>query len=162
MVVVSVYVDVYLEPHRMLNPPAWAAAIREAGFPLEMDTDWDPEDFNGFLPCRYRGVDSGFEFYRDLLEESELRERGVPLGRRLRISHVTHSLFREAACAGIAAAVLCSATDGVLSEEGETPLSADGVVARFRELLPTFDLDMERQEAEQARKAERPWWKFWA
>jgi hypothetical protein len=160
----SVTVSVYLEPSRMITPEEWQRRIRAAGFDLEIDTDFDPVEFSGFLPCRYRGVQSGFEYYRDLVDED--KPHGVAGGQVLCISCVTHSLYREAACSAIAAAVLCEAVDGRYSEEGEDAIDAASALAWVRSALPDYHREMESQEAQQAleqvKRATRPWWKFWA
>src|SRR5262249_31747700 len=52
---VSVDLIVYLPRASMPTPARWAEAIRNAGFPVELETDFDPDTAIGFLPCRYEG-----------------------------------------------------------------------------------------------------------
>jgi hypothetical protein len=40
----------------------WQAAIRQANFDLVLNFDFDPLTASGFLPAKYKGEDSGFEY----------------------------------------------------------------------------------------------------
>lgn len=121
----SVEMVVFLDRARLPSAAAWADAIRDAGFPMELDPEVDVETASGFWPCRYEGVDAGFEFFTDEvrvddLEPSIARALG---GRALRISLVTHSDMRELMTSVIAGLVLASIVDGVFwdSENEITP-----------------------------------------
>ena len=119
----SVVLAVFLDRSTMPSPPAWAKAIRSNGFDLDMDSDFDPASFSGFLPCKYGGVDAGFEFLMDAVSSPELDENAAArIGHRdTRVDFVTHSDLRELAASMIAAGVLCAMSDGVLweTEAGE-------------------------------------------
>ena len=59
----SVQTDVFLNPQSMPSPAVWARAIREAGFEMEMNSDFDVKTQAGFLPCSYKGKAAGFEYF---------------------------------------------------------------------------------------------------
>jgi hypothetical protein len=54
---------VFINKSDMLSPELWQAKIRVVGFPLTLDTDFDPFHFIGFLPCLLRDKPTGFEYY---------------------------------------------------------------------------------------------------
>ncbi len=120
----SISRTVYVRRENMLTPKVWAEAIRAAGFPMEMDADFDVEHFSGFLPCRYDGQGSGFEYFFSTLAEMKAdngddESFAIPdVGdREIGVSFVTHSSMRGLATAVVAAAVLCAQADGVLYDE---------------------------------------------
>src|SRR5215475_264995 len=59
----SVEIQVFLTGERMPTPEQWAETLRSHGFDVDLDTDFDVRDFSGFLPCKYKGMDAGFEYY---------------------------------------------------------------------------------------------------
>lgn len=112
----SVEMVVFLSDDRMITPQQWQSAIRQYGFDLDLDTNFDVEEFMGFLPCRYKGEECGFEYSRITVAEAEpppdvQTQIG---GRDIAISFVTHSNFRDLMASVIASGVLCSQTEGVL------------------------------------------------
>jgi hypothetical protein len=147
----SISRTVYVRRRNMLTPKAWAEAIRAAGFPMEMDTDFDVERLSGFLPCRYDGQDSGFEYFFSTLaemkadnednEDFEIPDVG---DRDVGVSFVTHSSMRALATAVVAAAVLCAQTDGVLhDEEAGELVPAKDALSNARELIESIGNDLE-------------------
>ena len=70
----SVASSVFLMRSAMPTPKRWAAAIREAGFALKLDEDFDVETFSGFLPCEYEGVAAGLEYSFGEADTSQLSE----------------------------------------------------------------------------------------
>ena len=141
----SISRTVYLQRKNVLTPAAWADAIRAAGFPMEMDTQFDIERMSGFLPCRYDGQDSGFEYFYSPVAALEADTAVPDIGDRdIAISFVTHSSMRGLATAVVAAAVLCEKADGLLHDEeaGELTVAKD-VLAEARELIASIvdDLD---------------------
>jgi hypothetical protein len=137
---VSISRTVYSRRSALLTPRAWAEAIRAEGFPLELDPDFDVEKFSGYLPCRFAGRDSGFEYYCSPQADAppEAGDRDVA------ISFVTHSSLRELATAVVAAAVLCARVDGVLhDEESDEFSSAADAVSGARALLAELGPDLD-------------------
>lgn len=53
---------VILKKEKMITPFQWQQAIEECGFDLQLDTDFDVNEFIGYLPCVYRDEDTGFEY----------------------------------------------------------------------------------------------------
>src|SRR5205807_9588609 len=123
----SVDLVVYLRRTAMPSPKEWQQAIQMAGFPVELDTDFDPDTFRGFLPCKFRSEPSGFEYFPTSLTASEAVELGAPTGTDLSVTLVTHSDLREFAAAVSAASALCRASGGLLvdpqSGEAHSPES---------------------------------------
>jgi hypothetical protein len=110
----SVDLIVYLPRSAMPSPERWQQAIRDAGFPVELDTDFDVDSFSGFLPCRFRGAEAGFEYFGAQVEEAERAQSQAPDGCDFSVTLVTHSDLREFACSLLAAGALCDATRGLL------------------------------------------------
>jgi hypothetical protein len=112
----SVEMVVFLSGERMISPQQWQEAIRETGFELELDTNFDLKEMNGFLPCRYKGQECGFEFGLITVADAEptadvLQQIGA---RDTAASFITHSDFRDLMASVIASGVLCARTEGVL------------------------------------------------
>lgn len=138
----SISRSVYLRRTKMLVPEAWAEAIRAAGFPVTMDTDFDVERHSGFLPCRYDDREGGFEYsFSTVAESGETPDIG---DRDVCVSFVTHSSMRELATAVVAAAVLCAETDGVLhDEEAGELIAATDALGDARELIASIANDLD-------------------
>src|SRR4051794_24030812 len=107
----SVDLIVFTRRSAMPATSAWAQSIVDAGFPAELDHDFDVDTFGGFLPCRYGGVEAGFEYLAGPAENGDLE---LPQGLDFSVSFTTHSDMRELAASTVAAAVLCMLTGGVL------------------------------------------------
>ncbi len=127
---------------RMPTPTAWADAIRAAGFPMEMTTDFDIAEHSGFLPCTYDGVPAGFELFfttdEELLEHDDIGDRDAA------ISFVTHSSMRDLACAIVAAGVLAAKCDGIVfDEESGERIDADEALAYAREMIDSLSEDLD-------------------
>jgi hypothetical protein len=142
----SISRTVYVRREDVPSPTEWAAAIRAAGFPMEMDTDFDAERFSGFLPCRYEGKEAGFEyFFSEIREDDEERFELPDVGDRdIGIAFVTHASMRELVTAIIAAAVLCEMADGVCEDEeaGEI-IAAKDALRCARELIDSIGDDLD-------------------
>ena len=145
----SISRTVYLRRRDMPEPKAWAAAIEAAGFPMSMDTDFDVERMSGFLPCRYEGKESGFEYFFSTvsaMKEDNGDDFALPdIGDRdVGVSFVTHSSMRGLVTAVIAAAVLCERAGGVLhDEEADELISAADAVADARDLIASVGDDLD-------------------
>ncbi len=125
----SVTMLVYLNRAVMPVPEAWAQAIHEAGFPMDLPIDFDPNEHTGFLPCRYDGNEGGFEFSIEPVDLDD-DEFAAEIGSRDSVvEFVTHSSFRELMTSVIASGVLASMTDGVLidTEGGDVTPAQDAM-----------------------------------
>jgi hypothetical protein len=123
----SVDLIVYLRRSAMPSPSAWQQAIAATGLPVELDCDFNSDDFSGFLPCKLRGVASGFEYFAEKLSPAEANEVGAPPGSDFSVTLVTHSDLRELACSAVAAGALAQASGGLLvdPQSGESHTAAD-------------------------------------
>lgn len=120
---------VYLRRSAMPAPAAWQQAIAATGLPVMLDDDFDPDTFSGFLPCKLRGVASGFEYFANRLSPAEAAERGAPLGADFSVALVTHADLKEFACSAVAAGALAHASGGLLvdPQSGELFPASDAV-----------------------------------
>ncbi|GHE25579.1 hypothetical protein ACFOED_05065 [Vulcaniibacterium thermophilum] len=135
----SVENNIFVRPGSLPAPADWAAAIREAGFELEIDSDFRWDEFEGFLPATYKGEPAGFELYVEDFDLSELSddEQAALEDRTLLVTLVTHADMRQYMSSMIASAVLCSMADGQLAEGGEPPfIPAAGAIEWARKCEP--------------------------
>ena len=124
----SVDLIVYLRRSEMPSPAGWQQALVAAGMPIELDTDFDPDTFSGFLPCKLRAL-SGFEYSAGTLSRAEAVESGAPTGADFSVTLVTGSDMNEFACSVVAAGALAQASDGLLvdPQSGESFLGAQAM-----------------------------------
>lgn len=102
---------------------------------MDLDQEFDPKTFSGFLPCVHQGHPSGFEYFFELNAklDDEVR-RAAGRGRTLAISFVTHSDMRELVTAMIASGVLALLSDGVIwSDESGDSFSGPDAISLARE-----------------------------
>lgn len=127
--------NVFLDRARLPAAADWARLIREAGFDVELSTDFDPAAHSGYLPCP--DDRTGFEYYLESFTTPtlEIGAAGAKVvGARDSVVSLRFSgrpSDRSAATA--AAATLAVATDGVLfdTEPGHF-ISADAALAWAR------------------------------
>ncbi len=137
----SVDLIVYLARSAMPSPQRWQQAIRDAGFPVELDTDFDVYSSIGFRPCQFRGGEAGFEYFSATIDESERDGLGAPAGCDFSVTLVTHSDLRDFASSLLAAGALGHASGGLLVDpqagESYPPERAlDWARAQLAELEP--------------------------
>lgn len=108
--------SVFLDRTRLPTAADWARTIREAGFDVQLNADFEPASFSGYLPCPDERT--GFEYYLESFTTPtlEIGEAGAKaIGPRNSVASLRFSgraSDREAASA--AAATLAAMTDGVL------------------------------------------------
>lgn len=119
----SVENNVFVHRERLPAPAAWRRAILDAGFEMELDTEFEWERVAGFVPCRYRDGEGGFELYMEPLDPAGIsaQERTIIGARNCVITTVSRSDVRGYMTSMIASAVLCAMCDGVLAEGGAAP-----------------------------------------
>lgn len=136
----SVDLTVYLAREHMPNPSGWASAIVEAGFPAELDKNFDVDEFTGFLPCRYDGTDSGFEYTSGPIEY--LDDLELPSDFDFSVTFATHSDERELAASVVAAAVLCSMCKGILVDpQADITVESSDAIEWAREQLDEIAIE---------------------
>lgn len=142
----SVDLIVYLRRSSMPTPARWQQAVHDAGFPVELDTDFDAETFSGFIPCKFRGADAGFEYFSAVVSEQERAESGAPPGADFAVTLATHSDLREFASSLVAAGALCHVSGGLLvdPQSGES-CSPEQVLAWVGEQLSDLESHLNRQ-----------------
>ncbi|WP_116807128.1 hypothetical protein [Steroidobacter cummioxidans] len=107
---------VFLDRTRLPDAADWARVIREAGFEVELNPDFAPASYSGYLPCP--DDRTGFEYYLESFAEPtiEIGEHGAKvIGQRNSVASLRFSgrpSDRDAASA--AAATLTAMSDGVL------------------------------------------------
>lgn len=148
----SVENNVFLRRDKMPTPKSWAAAIREHGFEMEMDTDFDAIKFEGFLPCKYKSIEAGFEYWaedtsldelheEDLLNDDEKTELGDS---NFLVTFATRSSFRDYMTSMIASAVLAELSEGYLAVAGEPPfIHGNKAVAWARDCGPDIEKEFD-------------------
>ena len=140
----SVDLTVYVARGRMPSPTRWAEAIREAGFPAELDADFDVDAFTGFLPCKYDSKPGGFEYSAGKITDEDRVNLGLPPECDLAVTFATHSDMKELATAVIAAAVLCQLTSGRLSDpQAGEDVTASQALSWARAMLDQIRGDLE-------------------
>jgi hypothetical protein len=108
--------NVFLDRTRLPVAADWARTIREAGFDVQLNIDFDPGSFSGYLPCPDERT--GFEYYLESFTTPtvEIGDAGArAIGSRNTVTTLRFSgrgSDRDAASA--AAATLAAMSDGVL------------------------------------------------
>ena len=142
----SVDINVFIGAGRMPFALHWGQAIRDAGFELELDPAFDPARDDGFVPCRYRGEEAGFEFSRAILS-GELERYGIgDPSRPLCLTFSTRGRYRDLAASTISAAVLCAMCDGVLRDaDGKELIPAARAIAWARDGEAEIQADIAKE-----------------
>ncbi|GFE88023.1 hypothetical protein [Steroidobacter agaridevorans] len=127
--------NVFLDRTRLPAAADWARTIREAGFEVQLNAEFEPGSFSGYLPCP--DDRTGFEYYLESFTTPtlEIGDAGAQaIGSRNAVASLRfsgRSSDRDAASA--AAATLAAMTDGVLfdTEPGHF-IAADEALAWAR------------------------------
>jgi len=127
----SVDIFVILKRENMPTPEQWQQAIAKFEFDLQLDTDFDVEEFSGYLPSVYKGEETGFEYFFEELEDDWLEEDVMEHAgdRDYLVTFSTRSDMRELIASSIASSVLCSITDGLILNEEDGPPFIDAKAA---------------------------------
>jgi hypothetical protein len=127
--------NVFLEHDRLPAADDWARMIREAGFAVDLSTEFEPRSHSGYLPCP--DDRTGFEYYLESFDEPtmEIGEVGArAIGPRDMVASLRFSgRPSDRSAAAAAAATLAAMTDGVLfdTEPGHF-IAADEALAWAR------------------------------
>jgi hypothetical protein len=155
----SVTTSVFLKRAALPTPARWAATIREAGFALVLDEDFEVDTFSGYLPCTYAGASAGFEYALQKAQPAELseQERAAIGDRDVEIIFSTHSSTADLAAAIIAGGVLAHLADGVHwdHQAGEfTPALKSLELARSMEKDLRAEVEAERKRPAPVQRAD--------
>ena len=125
----SVENNIFLRKDQLPSVSDWQKAMTENGFDISIDTSCDTASHDGYWPCKYRGVDSGFEYWVEPVNIDELKSEGLlsdseaeDLGDRdLLVTLCSHADYREGLVSAVASAALTHICDGRFAEAGEPP-----------------------------------------
>tara|TARA_B110000196_G_C21115170_1_gene650084 strand:- start:132 stop:551 length:420 start_codon:yes stop_codon:yes gene_type:complete len=106
--------NVFLNKSNMPTPKDWQAAIIEEGFDVLLDSDFDVDNFSGFLPCPVSGEESGFEYYSSDLSAEEVKDLELSEDLDFSINFCIHSNPLELLSALAASSVLAKISKGLL------------------------------------------------
>jgi hypothetical protein len=119
---VSVETVVVFSRAKIVSPQEWQLQISGIQPGLVIDTDFEPLEFDGFLPCKLLGQDCGFEYSLDELDEDSREELGPHLESEWDsvLTLVSRSELADCQSAVIAAAAFTVSVGGsVLGDEDE-------------------------------------------
>jgi hypothetical protein len=139
---ISVDLFVHLKRSTMPRPTEWNLAMKQAGFDVELDLGFD-QSHTGFLPCKFRGIPTGFEFYGCDLKNDDKQSRGIPEAYDFSVTFTTGSDLREFAASLIAAGVLCQSADGMLVDpQSGNAFRADSVMAMVKKEITSIENEL--------------------
>lgn len=108
--------NVFLDRERLPTGADWARMIREAGFDVQLATEFEPTSHSGYLPCP--DDRTGFEYYLESFAAPTLEIGDVGaqvIGERKTVASLRFSgRPADQTAATAAAATLTAMTDGVL------------------------------------------------
>ncbi|NQV26999.1 MAG: hypothetical protein HQ518_21830 [Rhodopirellula sp.] len=113
----SVDTFIFLNNDRLPSRDAWQHALDNAETGMTLDVVDNLREFSGYLPVKFNGADSGFEWYYGPVEEVFGRRPRELADRDFAIDFVTHSDMQELTCALYAAGVLGKLADGLFHDE---------------------------------------------
>jgi hypothetical protein len=113
----SVESYVFLRDERLPSVADWQQALDRAGTGIVIDPIDDLRRHTGYLPARFNGHESGFEWYYGPAQEI-LGQMPEAIGDRTHaVDFVTHSDMRELICGLVAGAILAKLADGLVLDE---------------------------------------------
>src|SRR5262245_22732726 len=112
----SMELHVLADDSRLPDARRWQEEIYALGFDLKLDSTLSVREQTGFLPCTFKGRESGFEF--DVFSASDIVEnypdfKGRFAGRNTSANFRWGGDMVEMACALIASAALAKVCDGL-------------------------------------------------
>lgn len=133
---------VLLNESQLPSPEDLQNFIDNSNVSLEMNLDFSWGDHVGWLPCRYRGEEAGFELYSEsftpekLVDEEFLTSEESKLvgDRSYMITFVTHFSVTDSICAFLVSTCLAKMADGFVLENAEPPfLKGDELYVNLKE-----------------------------
>ncbi len=110
----SVDINVFIEKSQLPTKSDWEALIEKYGFDLKMHQKFDPGSDSGFQSCKFNGVDVGFEYYCDGIEDTTFAQDEHPelKGKDLCIGFCSSYEHGDLSSAMIMAGTLAKHTNG--------------------------------------------------
>ena len=111
----SADIMVFIDKKLMLNSKEWQSLISTYDFDFLFPSKFDVYGMSGWLPCKYRGEDSGFEYYFECLEDTMFSVDSNPelMGKDTCVSFSSPFKQENLASAMIASSVLVKHCEGV-------------------------------------------------
>lgn len=112
----SADLSIFIKSNELPSKEEWERAIESFGFSLKFSDEFNPVDLQGFLPCKFEGEDSGFEYFCDQIEDTVFDVDSSPeiAGKDLCIGFSSSFEQKDLSSAVIAAATLAKITGGVV------------------------------------------------
>jgi hypothetical protein len=108
---------VILRDDRLPSLEEWQRAIDSLGVDISLDSIDNLRKHSGYLPAKFNGLDSGFEWFYGLSAEF-FRDTPIDVeDRNYTINFVTRSDMQELMCALFAAGALAKVADGLFYDE---------------------------------------------
>jgi hypothetical protein len=108
---------VFLRDERLPSVHEWQRALDQTGTGIVIDPTDDLRSHTGYLPARYHGHKTGFEWYYGPAEEISGQLPEAIGDRTHAVDFVTHSDMQELICALVAGAILAKLADGLVFDE---------------------------------------------
>ncbi|WP_210394671.1 hypothetical protein [Motiliproteus sediminis] len=112
----SIDICVFTRPDRVPARNDWQRCIDEAGFPQQLDAEFDVARHEGYVPCRVEESEIGFEYEVQPLDETlfpaDLRQLFEPETVCVRLSVPVGSPKERVASAMMAASALARSSGG--------------------------------------------------
>lgn len=135
----AVTITVFLRSEHLVSGQRLTDVAHQMGLDLSFPSGFDPSSDFGYIPASVGSRSGGFEFSLQKLDAARLDEwalAGAVLdGRDLEASFEARSSAVDLEVASAAAGALCFATDGLLSDDGEQPVPAEGAGAWIRSAI---------------------------
>jgi hypothetical protein len=113
----SVDTFVFLRDKRLPMVQEWQHALDLAKTGIVLEDIGDLRKHTGYLPAKFKGHESGFEWFYGLVKDT-FGDKPSEIGDRTHAADlVTHSDMRERICALMAGAVLTKLADGLFLDE---------------------------------------------
>jgi hypothetical protein len=120
----------------------WQSALDRAGVDIVLEDVGDLRKHTGYLPARYRGQPSGFEWLYGPLAENFGGDAPDGLNGRVHVINcVTHSDMTELVCGLVACSVLSQVADGLFLDD-----ESGGIVSADQALKMALGIESQEQE----------------
>jgi hypothetical protein len=113
----SVHSFFFLHDNRLPSVAQWQRGLDDAKTSIALDAIADLRSHTGYLPAKYKGEPSGFEWYYGPVADVFGQPPQEIGDRSHAIDFVTHSDMRELICGMLAGAILAKISDGIVFDE---------------------------------------------